>query len=712
MKSLSSYRNVLLMITSISIATLLASCGNKVRLQSDSSWRIKTGEHPFSLQLIQQPGHKAVTIADGKTSGLYFVTDSGPQVLLAQKKILQNDDTLFSALYASSDYRQATVTIHKISKDILTINLAVVPSKGILKTGITLRSYPDEHYYGLMERTVDGDQRKNWDPNTQANLDLRGQKLTMLVKPTLGIYEPFYVSSYGYGLFIHGTRPGNYDMAATDTNRIKILFEGNDLSFSVIAGPTMMNTISHFSTLAGKPVLPPKWTFRPFRWRDEHVNRKTFYDGTPNHAPYNSEVVEDILMTRAFDIPVGVYWVDRPWASGTKGYGNMNWDRARFPDIRGMIRWLNKNDKQFLVWIAPWVCDSLLTEATEKNYLMPYPEDASGEVHYPNPWLIDFTNPAAATWWGQKLKTHLIDPGVAGFKMDRSEEMIRTLDSLRVHHGEYTRNIRNDYPRLYMKAAYDIMKKTRGDDFLLMPRAAYSGSQQYGGFWGGDISAGEYGLRTALIAVQRCSFMDFPFWGSDIGGYWKKPLSHNNVARWLAFGAFTPIMEVGPLDNRAPWDMPYSPSYDTTLIAIYRTYSKIHDALKDYSYTMAQKAHEEGIPIVRPLVLAFPEDTAAVNRYDEYMYGDNILVGIIWKNDQYSFDMYLPEGQWTDYWTGKQYSGKQIVSVDCPEYKIPIFFTADNKLQLPDPNKLYNESLRRARQVPDLRKLQAQEFPK
>jgi alpha-glucosidase (family GH31 glycosyl hydrolase) len=532
----------------------------------------------------------------------------------------------------------------------------------------------------------------------------------MLVDYTLGIYEPFYVSSAGYGLFVHGSHVGYYDLAATDTTQIHILFDDTQLTFSVLPGPDVPQVMRRLPLLTGRSIVPPLWAFRPLRWRDNHVNKKKYYDGTRVTASYNSQVVEDLLMARAYDIPVGAYWVDRPWASGVRGYGNLRWDPVRFPDAQGMIDWINGKGMHFLVWIAPWAQDSLLLEAKEKGYLMPGMEKVLGENRELKPWLVNLTDPAAARWWEDLLRQRLIKMGVAGFKMDRSEEIIRKIDTLTLPDGTRIHDIRNIFPRAYIKAAHDALHAERGDDFLAMPRAGYTGSQQYGVFWGGDIGAGQYGLRTALIAVQRCAFMNFPLWGSDIGGYWKHPLSHYNVARWLAFGAFTPIMEVGPLDDRAPWDMPYEPHYDTALIAIYRTYSILHDTLKEYSHAMAVKASEEGIPIVRPLVMIFPEDKNVTGRWDEFMYGDNFLVGIPWQDGQYSFEMYLPEGNWKDVWSGKTYEGGQTVTIACPDHKIPIFVTGDNPPALPDLNKLYEESLKIASVKPDLAKLESKEF--
>ncbi len=686
---------------------LLQSCGRGRSLLPGDVWQIRLNEQgPLALQLTQKASGRTVAFSAAGHPAFYYITDAGTQYPEKQKQVLTGNDSVYSVSFTTTDRREATVTLTRGKKGILDIQFTVQPSAGILHTGMTIEAGPDEHYYGLMERTVDGDQNLSWQKDTPASLDLRGKKVTMLVRSTLGIYEPFYASSAGYGLFVHGIRPGYYDLAATDTGRIDVRFDDAQLTFSVLPGPTLPEVVKRLPALTGSSFLPPKWAFRPLRWRDDHTNRKKYYNGTRVRAPYNSELVEDILMARAYDIPIGAYWVDRPWAAGYHGYGDLRWDPERFPQAQQMIDWINHRGMKFLVWIAPWACDSMLQEATAKNYLMPLPAHKKPIDH----WIINYYDPAAMAWWEKILQQRLISMGIAGFKMDRSEELITRIDTCVLPDGRKVHNLRNDYPRLYIKAAHDALQEKRGDDFLPMPRAGYTGSQQYGVFWGGDISAGPYGLRTALIAVQRCAFMNFPLWGSDIGGYWKHPLSHINVARWLAFGAFTPIMEVGPLDNRAPWDMPYKPHYDTSLIAVYRTYSIIHDAMKDYSYAMARKASQEGIPIVRPLALAFPEDQQAAAHWDEYMYGDNILVGIIWKNDQFSFDMYLPEGRWTDYWTGKEYQGGQTVHLDCPEYKIPIFLTGENRPALPDPNKLYRESLQKAAKKPDLDRLQREEF--
>ncbi len=700
------------LLAMLMVLSFLFSCSQKVKLDEDETWGVKPGQGKFSLQLVQKDWNRPFElVVKGDASALFYVTSQGEQYLTSRSGVEENNEYVYSAVYKTTDSRKAVVKLQKNDDGLMAIDMKIIPSDGIEKVGAMIKAHPGEGYYGLMERTVDGGQSKSWDPKTKADLNLRGQKVTMLVTPTLGLFEPFYVSTQGYGLMVNTIRPGHYDLASTDTSLVKLVFDDNKLSMTVVPGPSMAGVVKRLPKLTGNSFLPPEWAFRPLRWRDEHVNRKTYYDGTPNRAPYNSELVEDILMAEAFDIPIGTYWVDRPWAKGTRGWGDLYWDPVRFPKAKEMIKWLDKKNIKFLVWIAPWATDNLLKEGLEKGYMMPGMKQVLGDKAGEKPWLIDLTKPAAREWFKKILQDRLIKMGVAGFKMDRSEEIVSRIDTFTLWNGKKVHDIRNDYPRLYIKTANEALKEIRGgNDFLAMPRAGFTGSQQYGIFWGGDIGAGELGLRTALIAVQRCSFMNFPIWGSDIGGYWKHPLSHINVARWLEFGAFTPIMEVGPLDDQAPWNMPYEPSYDKELIAIYRMYSIIHDELAPYSHKMAEKATRTGMPIVRPLVLMYPEDKKAVGRWDEYMYGDNILVGIPWKNDQKTFEMYLPEGRWFDYWTGKEYVGNKTITVDCPDHKIPIYLTGPNRPKLPDPDKLYKESLKLVSEKPNLYKLQKKEF--
>jgi alpha-glucosidase (family GH31 glycosyl hydrolase) len=345
-------------------------------------------------------------------------------------------------------------------------------------------------------------------------------------------------------------------------------------------------------------------------------------------------------------------------------------------------------------------------EAEKAGYSMPM-KHAPWGVDSSNAALLDFTNQEAADWWQKKGVEKMLTQGVDGFKLDRSEELVPETGNIILSDGRTAREVRNEYPVLYVKTVNESCNKIRGDDFVLIPRAAYTGSSKYSGFWGGDIGSPPEGLRAAIIALQRSAVIGFPVWGSDIGGYWQGELNREVCARWLAFGCFNPIMEFGPTEDRAPWNMDSEPAYDTTLLAIWRLYAKLHAGLSDYRHEQAKTANETGMPVVRPLFLEFPEQEEAWKDWQTFMYGPDILVSAIWQKEVRSHTCYLPAGcDWTDAWDkGKIYEGGQYITIETPLYKIPVFIRKGSETDPGDLYQLYLESLKTVSIPPDLQKL-------
>lgn len=638
-----------------------------------------------------------------RLDGLFFETATGRTMLLNMLEVA-GQGKLGRSLKAQGkmpDGRIVTITVAPEGRDYV-VRFDAQPGADITRWGFALDATASEYFTGLMERVVDGPQQASWAPGIRQAMNLRGQKVDMIVKPTTSVYAPFYLSSRGYAVFARTDWPGTYDFCVTDPNRVQIAFEGPSLEVKVYTHGDPAQLVQAHALEAGPPFMPPKWVYTPWRWRDEHRQRTQYYDGTPVTGPFNSEVMEDILMMKAYGIPCGVYWVDRPYGPGRLGYDDFEIDPKRLPNFAEMVKWLNGQGTQMMLWIGPFFQGQMEKEALAKGYYLTAQKKPQPN-NYP---LCDFTNPAGKAYW-QEGFSKLLKLGVAGFKLDRAEEDIPEKGPDKVFDGRSIRENRNAYPPMYTKAAWEVGLKYRGGDFVMMPRAAYTGSSPYAVFWGGDIGGTPEGLRASIVAVQRAAVMGYPNWGSDTCGYNQQTLDHDMCARWLAFSCFTPIMEVGPTKNVAFWNLPREPRYDAELIAIWRLYARLHQRLVDYSYKQGQTATQTGLPIVRPLFLVEPQASAAWSNWWTYEYGPDLLVSPIWENGKRTQEVYLPSGQkWQDAWRpGKMYDGGQTVAVDAALHQIPIFVRAGSNLDLGDLNKEWADSQSLVQQKPDLKTL-------
>jgi alpha-D-xyloside xylohydrolase len=637
-----------------------------------------------------------------KLDGLFYETARGRTVLPAQATAAMKKEGQLESQTKMADGRVVNILVKPDGKNFV-LRLSAQPDSDIIKWGLAVAAARDEYYTGLMERVVDGPQAASWAPGRQETLNLRGQKVDMILKPTTSIYAPFYLSSRGYAVFVKGDWPGYFDFAVDNPQRVKIEFEGSFFEMKVYTAEDLATLVRAHAMDAGPPFMPPKWMFTPWRWRDEHTQRTTYYDGTPVNGPFNSEVMEDVLMMKAFGIPNGVYWIDRPWGPGPLGYDDFEIDEKRLPHFGKMVKWLNAQQTQMVLWIGPFYQGKMMQEALAKGYNLAGQQRPPNGNNYP---MVDMSNPAAKAYW-QDGVAKLLKLGVAGFKLDRGEENIPESGPFKIFDGRTIRENRNAYTPMYLKATYDVAKKYR-DDFVLMPRAAYTGSSPYGVFWGGDIGGTQEGLRASIIAVQRAAVMGYPNWGSDTCGYNQQLLEQEVCGRWLAFSAFTPIMELGPTKNVGFWNLPRQPSYDETLIAIWRLYARLHQRLADYSYKYAEEAHKTGTPIIRPLFLVDPKATQAWDNWHTYLYGPDILVSPIWEKVQRTQEVYLPSGnQWRDAWNPeKVYKGGQTITVHAELHQMPLFIRVGSNVQLGDLNQEYKDAVAIARKRPDLKTLE------
>ncbi len=593
----------------------------------------------------------------------------------------------------------ATVTIRFLTARTAEVALDPPVAATVEAFGDRLRSPRSEAIYGLTERLRDSPPlapgvidipADDIRPPEVGSLDRRGEQVEMRILPTFSLYAPFFQSSRGYGLAVAGTTFGRFDLANTDPRTVAFRFEAGTtaasrrLVYRLLVGPDYTTILDEYTALTGRPVVPPDWTFLHWRWRGELRSGPTaVLDG----LPVNADVADDVLSYETYGIPPGVYLFDRPVQPGNYGLARFEWDTARLPNPTHMLGALKARGYRLAIWSSAWTCGSGPadngTEAQALGYLAP------GSVGTPNcadaggsSFILDVTNPNARAWWAAKIAAFLVASGIQGIKLDRGEEHIPSEATDVWADGRNGREVRNDYPHLQAFLHHEALTSAfpSGDSFLVT-RSGYSGTAQWAIFWGGDIPGSEsfgvgpgtdLGLRSAIISQQRAAFMGMPIWGSDTGGYYEFK-DREVFARWLEFSCFSGLMEIGGVGTHAPWDMPTAPQLDPEMIAIYRRYTTLRHVLQPYIVAAAADA-ARGVPIVRPMVFIDRTNRRLRDRWDQYLFGPDLLVAPVWRTGARSREVFLPRGRWRNYFDQSQVlKGPRTITVSAQLDEIPVF---------------------------------------
>ena len=450
---------------------------------------------------------------------------------------------------------------------------------------------------------------------------------------------PFYMTNRGYGVFVEDTSDVSFEVASEKVERVQFSAEGETIVYDVIYGGTPKAVLDGYTALTGRPALMPAWSFG-------------LWLSTSFTTNYDEKTATSFIQGMADrDIPLSVFHFDCFWMKGFN-WCDFTWDEETFPDPVGMLKRYHDRGLHLCCWINPYIgqASPLFREGMEHGYLL---KKTNGDVWQTDLWqagmgILDVTNPDARAWYCDHLRK-ILRMGVDCLKTDFGERI--PVRDIAYYDGKDPLHMHNYYTFLYNKMVFDLLKEERGEgEAILFARSATAGSQQFPVHWGGDNSASYVSMAETLRAGLSMSHSGFGFWSHDISGF-EQTAPADVYKRWAAFGLLSSHSRLhGSSSYRVPW------LFDEESCDVVRKFTRLKCRLMPYLYGAAVEAHEHGTPMMRPMMLEFPDDPACDTLDRQYMMGESLLVAPVFHEDSH-VDYYLPDGLWTSLLDGRKVQG-------------------------------------------------------
>ncbi len=465
---------------------------------------------------------------------------------------------------------------------------------------------------------------------------------------------PWFMDPRGFGLLFNTTYRTRYHLGDDAPDAYRLEATEPKLDFTVFADKDPLNLVDDLTAITGRPPEIADWVLAPRR-------RGNIGSG-------------EMAKLRAAHIPTSV--IDTALHYFPNGIGSLA------STVKQVTADIHSHGFKAITYFCPFVADTFhpdFDEAVAKGYLVKH-QDGTPYIVFDIPYnagMVDFTNPDAVTWYQAHLQKAL-DDGWDGWMYDFAEYVPQDAVMFNGMTGFEAHNL---YPTLYQKAAFDLLEKQKKKDYLIFVRSGYMGT---GGrvpmVWAGDQNTDfslSDGLPAALNGALNAGMSGIPLWGSDISGYhylYNPPPDEDEYLRWTELGAFSADMHDenegagnGPVSDR--WQIWKDQFSEDT----YRTYASLHTRLLPYLRIAVREARDRGTPIMRHLYLYYPKDPKVYDLGDEYMLGDSLLVAPVVQRARTARDVYLPDAEYYDYFTGARVTGGGTVNVAAALDQVPVF---------------------------------------
>ncbi len=524
---------------------------------------------------------------------------------------------------------------------------------------------PEDCFYGLGDKTGFLNKRnyeyENWNSDIpQAhNEDYRA-----LYKSV-----PFLIclkKEAVFGLFFDNTFHSYINLGKESQDYFYYGADGGNLDYYIIGGDTMVDVVTNYTYLTGRTPLPQKWTlgYQQSRWGYECAE----------------DIMEVAREYRKWRIPCDSIHLDIDYMEQFKVF---TWNGRRYGAPGELFAKLKELGYKPVTIMDPGTKVEpgyfMYEEGVARDY---FAKDANGQIYVNEVWpgeavFPDFGRREVRDWWGNHHK-ELLEMGSMGIWNDMNEPAsfcgelpldVEFHDESRpITHAE----MHNIYGHMMAQATYGGIKRNTGLRPFIITRAAYAGTQKYSTVWTGDNQSLWSHLQMVIPQLCNLGMSGFAFCGTDVGGF-GADCTEELLCRWVETACFSPLFRNHSCKGsrrQEPWQ------FGEECINIHRKYVELRYRFLPYIYDLFYKGQETGLPIMRPLVLHYPDDPEVRNMNGEFLVGENMLVAPVLEQGATKKIVYLPEGMWYDYWTGEAICGKQYIMRDAPLEVCPIYIKA------------------------------------